>query len=103
MHICHPFQLWGGGQLLKEKNLLLEKQILSLKSRPFLRKEAIRNLQKCQNGGRGILFNGGQLLKEKNLLLEKQILSLKSRPFLRKEAIRNLQKCQNGGTGRFIP
>ena len=33
------------GQLLKEKNFLLEEQILSLKSRPYLRKEAIK-LQK---------------------------------------------------------
>ena len=34
------------GQLLKEKNLLLEEQILSLKSSLNLRKEALRNLQK---------------------------------------------------------
>ena len=53
--------LFNEGQLLKEKNLLHLEQILSFKSRPYLRKrsnETMRNLRKflppppCKNGGR---------------------------------------------------
>ena len=38
--------IFSEGKFLMENNLLLLKQILSFKSRPYLRKEAMRNLQK---------------------------------------------------------
>ena len=44
--LCILPLLFSDGQLLKKKNLLLLEQILSFKTRPYLRKEAMRNLRK---------------------------------------------------------
>ena len=61
----HFAALCSEGQLLKEKNLLLLEQMFPFKSRPYLRKEAMRNLQKfflrvkTVEGGRFIPYSFG--------------------------------------------